>query len=327
MLMPYFFKKNFFFALLFCKQGGLLEMYYLRSLFFTPEEVFSREHVRNEIAREKLSRAKLQRKSEEEAHMAEMERLDNELRGKRELFADAAKPLLEEFDDVSLAQHYYQEISNIVTSHLHIVSQLADREFSEFGYVSKKLISVSLNLAALKCCMMGGVPFERELNTLLKDADSSDLSIVATPLCHVQSIPPAANVRATAFDLARAIEEVGKDGPTREPVRGWLDLFKFRTSFSPTMLETRQIEARRAAKQFLSHIERGEHDKALFLAEDAYVKVGHEVSAANAVLLESAFGAFRDTVLPVIASDVFLRYARASLDASRFACVEKMLKE
>ncbi|RNF26545.1 uncharacterized protein Tco025E_01148 [Trypanosoma conorhini] len=302
-------------------------MDYLRSLFFAPEEAFSRERVRNELARESLSRAKLQRRSEEEAHAAEMERLDDGVRGKRESFAAAAKPLLEEFDDVSLAQHYYQEVSNIVASHLHVVTQLAERDFSEFGYVSKKLISVGLNLEALKSRMTSGAPFREELNTALKDAESSDLSIVAAPLRHVQSVPSAASVRATAFELARAMEEAGKDGPLQEPVRGWLDLFKFGTSISPTMLEARQVEARRAAKQFLGHVERGEHHKALGLAEEVCLKASRGAGAADAALLEQAFEAFRDTVLPTIASDIFLRYARASLDASRFACVEKMLKE
>ncbi|RNF09402.1 hypothetical protein TraAM80_02200 [Trypanosoma rangeli] len=302
-------------------------MEYLRSLFFTPDVAFSRERVRNEIARGNLSTARLQCKNEEEAHAAEVKRLDDELREKRESFAAAAKPLLEEFDDVSLAQHYYQEVSNIVTSHLHVVTQLAEREFSEFGYISKKLISVGLNLEALKCRMASGAPFQEELNTALKDTESSDLSIVATPLHQVQCIPPAARVRATAFELARAIEEAGKGTRLQEPVRGWLDLLKFGTSFSPTMLEARQVEARRAAKQFLGYIEGGEHHKALSLAEDVYARANREVGAANAALLEQAFEAFRNTVLPMIASDVFLRYARASLDASRFACVEKMLKE
>ncbi|ESL09999.1 hypothetical protein TRSC58_02273 [Trypanosoma rangeli SC58] len=302
-------------------------MEYLRSLFFTPDEAFSRERVRNEIARGNLSTARLQCRSEEEAHAAEVKRLDDELREKRESFAAAAKPLLEEFDDVSLAQHYYQEVSNIVASHLHVVTQLAENEFNEFGYISKKLISVGLNLEALKCRMTSGAPFQKELDTALKDTESSDLAIVATPLHQVRCIPPAARVRATAFELARAIEEAGKGARLQEPVRGWLDLFKFRTSFSPTMLEARQVEARRAAKQFLGYIEGGEHHKALSVAEDVYVKASCEVGAANAALLEQAFGAFRDTVLPMIASDVFLRYARASLDASRFACVEKMLKE
>lgn len=305
-----------------------LQMHYLRSLIFTPEEVFSRERVRNEIAREKLSRERLHRKREEADYDAEKGRLDDGVRAKREGFAAAARPLLDEFDNTSMAQHYYQEVSNTVASHLRIVSQLADRELSEFGYVSKKLISIGLNCEALKHRMAGGAPFARELSTVLKDSESDDLSLIAAPLHRVGVVPSAAAVRATAFDLARAIEEeAGGGNLPREPVGGWLDRLKFRTLFSPTMLEMRRVRARRAAESFRSHVECGEYRKALELVEDIYADANREGGVANAELFESAYAAFRETVLPTIASDIFLRYSRASLNASRYACVEKLLKE
>ncbi|KEG15444.1 hypothetical protein DQ04_00071120 [Trypanosoma grayi] len=300
-------------------------MQYLRSLFLTPDEALSRERVRNEIALENLAKARLQLRSEEDRLEKEVAELDNELQAKRSALAAVARPMLNEFDEVSLAQHYYQEVSNIAASHLRIVSQLADRELGEFGYVSKKLISVGLNYEVLKLRMASGGPFRSELSTVLKDAESDDLTLIAAPLQRVMNIPPAAAVRATAFDLARAIEEAGK-GPAREPVRGWLDFLKFRTSFSPTMLEMRQVRARRAAARFLGHVEQGEYHLAMGVAEEIYTEARREV-VANEALLTIAFEAFRNNVLPNIASDVFSRYARASLDASRYACVEKMLKE
>ncbi|ORC93820.1 uncharacterized protein TM35_000016970 [Trypanosoma theileri] len=302
-------------------------MQYLRCLFLTPEEALSRERVRNEIAREKLSGARLQRAGEEEHYEAEVKHLNDELQAKRDSFAAVARPLLTEYDDVFLAQHYYQEVSNILEGHVRVMSQLADRELEGYGYVGKRLVGAGLHLEALRVRLARGEPFRRELSAALRGASSPDLAVVAAPLMAVgdRGVPPPAALRATGFDLARAVEAAGS-GPARGPPRGWLDLLKFRTSLSPTMLEMRQAQARRAAAHFLAHVEKGEYRQALDVAETIHAEAMRE-GVPNAELLDSAFTAFRNTVLPALAADMFLRYSRASLDSARYACVEKMLME
>ncbi|RHW72957.1 hypothetical protein DPX39_040008700 [Trypanosoma brucei equiperdum] len=300
-------------------------MQFIYSLFTPSERLLSREMVRNEIARTKLSAARLQHEAEKEFMEKEMQKIDNEMRAKEESYAAQAKPLLDDFNDISLAQHYYQEVGTTLASQVHLVSQRVERELEEFGYTSKKLISVGLNYEALKRKMKAGLPFNEELSAVLKDAESEDVNLVAAPLKYINSIPSPAVVRVTAFNLGRAIVEAGK-APAAEPVRGILDFFKFRTSLSPTMLVSRQLRALKSEAEFLRFVERGEYHRALSLAEDVYAGLKRE-GVKDAAVLDEAFGAFRRTVLPTVAGDMLLRYCAASLCAARFACVENMLKE
>ncbi|KAG8349108.1 hypothetical protein TRVL_00060 [Trypanosoma vivax] len=297
----------------------------LKSIFMPAEKALSEEMVRNESARLQLSSARLQRKMEETNFNSEVKKMDESLRVKQENFATSAKPMLDEFNSVSLAQHYYQEVLNTVASQSHLVSQIAEREFGQYGYISKKLVSFSLHFEVLKRRMTAGEPFNRELSRVLHDADSEDLNLVAAPLKQVDTIPSQAAARATAFDLAQAIMESGK-APAQEPVRGWLDLLKFRTSRNPVTLQQREASARRAAEALISYVKQGELHQALRHAEAVYGEMQH-LGLANSLLLDNALVAFKEAVLPNIAADMLLRYSRASLNACRYACVEKMLSE
>lgn len=297
-------------------------------LFFSDvEEALSAERARNEAARAKLSATRLKYNGEERELEAQVNRLDGEIKAKRETYARKAKPMLVEFDDIAISQHYYQEVSNSITAQEGVLDEMSQRELGEFGYISKKLISVSINFEALKQQLLSGKPFSDELRAALEDAESDDLFTMAAPLASFadSGIPRSPAVRAMAFDLARAIEETGK-APVQEPVRGWLDFFKFKTSFSPTAAELNQARARRTALSFINKIEMEEFSEALEVADEVFRNVRREKDASFA-FFNSSYQSFRETVIPKVASDIFLAYAQASLDAARYACVERMLKD
>lgn len=297
-------------------------------LFFTdPDDALAAEKARNEEARAKLAAARLEHSGEERVFDSQMSRFDQQLKDKRDAYAATAKPMLEEFDDIAISQHYYSEVSSLVKGQESMMEMIRERELGEFGYMSKKLISVSINFEALKKKLTAGQPFAGELSSALADAESADLDMMSAPLraFAASGVPNATVVRATAFDLARAIEETGK-APVQEPMRGWLDLLKFRTSFSPTTTEQHQARARKTALSFMQHIEMSDYPKALEVADGVSRAVKREKDATHE-FFASSYEGFRKTVVPVIASDIFLAYAQSSLDASRFACVEKMLKE
>ncbi|EPY30837.1 hypothetical protein STCU_03866 [Strigomonas culicis] len=226
-----------------------------------------------------------------------------------------------------MAQHYYSEVSNIVSSQEGMVEQMASKETAEFGYTSKKLISIALNFETLKAQIKQGNPFRSELSATLEDAESEDMNLMSRPLLLFadKGIPGPSFVKAAAFDLARAIEDTGK-APAQEPVRGWLDLLKFRTSFSPSAAQIRQLESHKRAHQFTHHIEMEQFLEALNVAQDIH----NEINASNdskAAFFEESYNNFVACVAPSIASDMFIRYTHSSLDALRYACVERMLKE
>lgn len=301
----------------------------LASVFFfsSADDALSAERARNAETRMKLSQARLKHSEAERNHNKEMRLFDKEIKRKRDAYAQEAKPMLAEFDDIAMAHHYYSEASNIVSSQEGMVEQMASKETAEFGYLSKKLISVALNFEALKVQLKHGKPFREELTATIEDAESEDLKLMSRPLLSFADtgVPKPAFIKAAAFDLARSIEDTGK-APTQEPVRGWLDLLKFRTSFSPSAAQKRQLESHKWANEFTNHIEMEEYLQALNVAH----QIHGEINASNdssAAFFEESYQNFVSSVTPSIASDIFIKYAQSSLDASRYACVERMLKE
>ncbi|CBZ30525.1 conserved hypothetical protein [Leishmania mexicana MHOM/GT/2001/U1103] len=297
-------------------------------LFFSdPEEALTAEKMRNAEAMAKATEARLQHNLDEREVQEKMLQLENRIKSQRERYARQAAPMLKEFDDIAISQHYYQEVGNSVSAQETFVDQMAQRETQQFGYISKKLISVSLNFEALRQQMRSGQPFARELKATLDDAESEDLNVMSEPLRAFadRGVPKPTLVRAAAFDLARSIEETGK-APMQQPVLGWLDLLKFRTAFSPSTVDQNEVRARRAAAQFTRFIEQKQYASALALAEevDTWTRNEHDASVEY---FNNSYRSFRQATLPVITAEIFLAYAAASLNASRAACVEHMLKE
>ncbi|KAG5468461.1 hypothetical protein LSCM1_02441 [Leishmania martiniquensis] len=298
------------------------------ALFFSdPENALAAEMARNAEAQAKAAEVRLQHDQDEREFKNIVAELDNRVKAQRERYARQAAPMLKEFDDIAISQHYYQEVGNSVAAQETFADQILQREMQQFGYISKKLISVGLNFEALRQQMRSGQPFARELKAALDDAESEDLNVMSEPLrafAH-RGVPQSTLVRAAAFDLARSIEETGK-APAQQPVRGWLDLFKFRTAFSPSTVDQNEVRARRTAAQFTRHIEQNDYAIALALAEeaDAWTRREHDASVKYFI---NSYKSFRHAALPTITAEMFLTYATASLNASRMACVEHMLKE
>lgn len=297
-------------------------------LFFRdPEEALTAQKMRNAEAMAKATEVRLQYHQDEREVKEKMLQLENRVKAQRERYARQAAPMLKEFDDIAISQHYYQEVGNSVSAQETFVDHMAQRETQQFGYISKKLISVSLNFEALRQQIRSGQPFARELKAALDDAESEDLNVMSEPLRAFadRGVPEPTLVRAAAFDLARSIEETGK-APLQQPVLGWLDLLKFRTAFSPSTVDQNEVRARRAAAQFTRYIEQKQYASALALAEEVDTWTRNEHDAA-VEYFNNSYRSFRQATLPVITSEIFLAYAAASLNASRVACVEHMLKE
>ncbi|GET92481.1 hypothetical protein, conserved [Leishmania tarentolae] len=296
-------------------------------LFSETEEALTAERMRNAEALAKATEARLQHNQEEREVQEKILQLENRIKAQRERYARQAAPMLKEFDDIAISQHYYQEVGNSVSAQEAFVDQMAQRETQQFGYISKKLISVSLNFEALRQQMRSGKPFAQALKATLDDAESEDLNVMSEPLRAFadHGVPKPTLVRAAAFDLARSIEETGK-APVQQPVQGWLDLLKFRTAFSPSTVDQNEARARRTAAQFTRYIEQNQYARALALAEEVgtWTRNEHDVSVEY---FNNSYKSFRQATLPLITAEIFLAYAAASLNASRMACVEHMLTE
>lgn len=297
-------------------------------LFFSDTDTaLAAERARNEEARAKATEVRLRHSQEEREVAAKMLSLDHEIKAHREQYAKQAAPMLEEYDAIATAEHYYEEVANTIAAQQGLVEQISQHETQQFGYMSKKLISVGLNFEALRNQIRSGAPFQDELRAALDDAESDDLNVMSSPLQYyaAQGVPQHTVIRASAFDLARAIEETGK-APAQQPVRSWLDLLKFKNAFSPSTVDQNEVRARRKAMEFTRHIESNQLAEALAAAEEASAWVTREKDASRAYF-EASFNSFRRIVVPAITADIFLAYASASLNASRYACVEQMLKE
>ncbi|CAJ1023744.1 hypothetical protein Q4I30_003407 [Leishmania utingensis] len=297
-------------------------------LFFgNPEEALTAEKVRNAEAMTKATEVRLEHNQDEKEFKEKVLQLDKRIKAQRERYARQAAPLLKEFDDIAISQHYYQEVGNSVTAQEAFVGQMAQRETQQFGYVSKKLISVSLNLEALRQQMLSGQPFMRELKAALDDAESEDLNVISEPLRAFadRGIPKPTLVRAAAFDLARSIEETGKS-PVPQPVLGWLDLFKFRSAFSPSTVGQNEVRARRTAALFTRYVEQNQYASALALAEEVDTWTRNERDS-SVEYFNNSYKSFRQATLPTITAEIFFAYTTAFLNASRIACVEQMLQE
>ncbi|CCW59867.1 unnamed protein product [Phytomonas sp. EM1] len=300
---------------------------FMSVLFSTdPNATLSSEIVRNEEARLKLASARIEHHEREMEHESKLKALDDQIKEKREQYAKQANPLLEEFNGVAVAEHYYDEIKNFFLSQHSMAERLAKEELGNFAYISKKLISVSLNFEAFRQKLRSGRPFRKELQAVLDDAESQDLNFISTPLFAFaeDGVPRSEIVRAAAFNLAHAIEEMGKT-PMQDPVRGWLDFLKFRTTFSPTTLQMNETLARGKAQVFMRHINLAEYPKALNVADEVFHNMSKEKDATYDSFL-ATYRSFRKAIFPHIAADIFNMYAQSSLNDSRFACVESMLK-
>lgn len=293
------------------------------------EEYVASELAENQLLRERIAEA---RALEGQRRAARKVQIDDEKRQTAELrkgFALQAKPLLERYDSISLAKHYFSETLNLVAQQEYGITNLQERETSNYGYQSKKLISVGLSLETLRRRLTEGKPFAQELKALVDDADSADVAIISAPLQSVASVglPKLSELRSTALSVATAMEESARFRPSSVGA-GWFDMLKFRSVVQPGTSQTHQMQlamARDAAQLFLAKVDKEDWSGALKLAEKDFSQSTTAASVRDAAY-QSALDNFKRVALPQTAATQFLDYATASLTCTRMAYVEQMLK-
>jgi hypothetical protein len=291
-------------------------------------EYVAADVAENQSLRERIAEA---RALEAQRRAARKLQVDDEKRQTAELrkgFALQAKPLLERYDSISLAKHYFSETLNLVAQQEYGITQLQERETGNYGYQSKKLISVGLSLDTLRRRMTEGKPFAQELKALVDDADSADVAIVSSPLQGVAAIglPKLSELRTSALAVATAMEESAKFRPSGAP--GWFDMLKFRSVVQPGTPQTHQMQlamARDTAQLFLAKVDKEDWSGALKLADKEFSQSTTSASVRDAAY-QSALDDFKRVAMPQTAATQFLDYATASLTCTRMAYVEQMLK-
>lgn len=252
-----------------------------------------------------------------------------ELKEKRRNYALTAKPMLEQYDDLSLSKHYYGELSNVVGSQEYGAAQLQSKETGSYGYQSKKLISLGLTLESLRCNLTEGRPFARELNVLVEDSETPDIAIVSAPLQAVASVglSTRSDMRRAAFTLARAMEDAGKYNATAS-AQGWFDSFKFRTVTKPNVSQAQKMKeamAYDAAKMLLAYVDKDDWAGALTLADKKFQNMT-TADTSSGTSYAAALEDFKRKASPHVAAKQFLQYSESSLATARLAFVEDVLK-
>lgn len=296
--------------------------------FSDVEHFVATELEENQRLRERIAEARELAAQQQSDLNARLDAEKRKTADMRRNFAIQAKPLLERYDSISLAKHYYGENVNLVAQQEHQVSYLHERETSNYGYQSKKLISLGLSIDTLRQKMFEGSPFARELQALLDDADSADVGILSAPLQGVAAtgLPKRTELRSAAFSVASAMEEAAKFRPSGG-APSLFDMFKFRSVVQPGASQTHQMQAamaRDAAKLFLSKVDKEDWAGALQLADNDFSK--STTTASRDVPYQEALVEFKRVAMPHTAATQFLTYAGASLTSARMAFVEQMLK-
>lgn len=291
----------------------------------TTEEALSAEIARNADGLARL--AELEHTAIEEKYNNEkkIDQIEAVVKTKQDRYDAELKPSLEEFDSLCTSEHAYESVVRLIESEVFVAETLAKREADHYGYIAKKLISVSLHFEALRHKIISGQPFEKELETTLKDAEREDLNLVGAPLraFAAQGTPSDAAARAEAFILSQTIEQTGM-AAEQKPLKGWLDFFRFRASLSPANMAENHILARRNAKEFMRFVKEKDYLQALTLVE----KSKQLLEKQQDPLMEefkTNEEAFRRVVDPILAANSFLIYGDAMLACTRYANVEQII--
>lgn len=291
----------------------------------TTEDSLSAEIARNADGRARLAELEhtvMEEKYNNEKKIAQAEAA---VKAKQERYDAQLKPSLEEFDSLCTAEHAYESIVRLIESEVFVTETLAKREADHYGYIAKKLISVSLHFEALRHKILAGLPFEKELEATLKDAERDDLNLVGAPLraFATEGTPSDAAARAEAFILSQTIEQTGM-AAEQKPLKGWLDFLRFRASLSPANMAENRILARRNAKDFMRYVKEKDYIQALSLVEKSK-KLLEKQQDPLIEEFKANESAFRRVVDPILAANSFLMYGDAMLACTRYANVEQII--
>lgn len=294
--------------------------------FTTIEEGVSEEIIRNMKGRAQLAELECTVQEEKRANQQKIDAEAKIVENKQKGYAEELKPLLTEFDSLSMAEHFYDTSVHSMENEAYLADALLKKEGEHYGYLGKKLASVSLHLEFLRQEIESGRPFQEALQGLLKDAEDEDLRVVAGPLQRFAPTgkPSDLNVRHAAFSLSQVISKAGSATSVEEPVNKWVNIFRFRTTVSPSKEEANCVQARKDARELMEHIRHREYAKGLEVVQRAK----KELEARRDPVLEEfkdMEAKFRQQVDPIVAADVFLMYSSSWLTCTRFASVEKVI--
>lgn len=293
--------------------------------FCSIEESLSLDVSRNADKSVELAALKHKVAKENYYNDSKVEAANQKLTKRQEEYQQTFKPLLSDIDSLLSAEISYETISNSLESDAHLAELLLSNEANHYGYVGKKLISISLHYELLRRKILNGMPFDKELERMLKDAERPDLVLAAGPMQPFaeRGVPSHTAARVEGFLLSQKIEEATKSVPLPQR-KQWIDLFRFRTTLSPSDLASKRSEARKKASDFMNYIKEKDYLSALSLADEARVTLEKN----DDPMLEDyriAETAFREMVDPILATNMFLLYSNAVLTCSRFANVEKVI--
>eukprot|EP00796_Vickermania_ingenoplastis_P004417 gene4417-3216_t len=289
------------------------------------DEALSVEVARNAAARAHLAEQRHHALEEKLINQQKIEQEEQRVKMSQNAYQQQAAPLIAEFDSLAPAGHSYESFVRWMGSHAHMAQMIADREGDHYGFIGKKLISVSLHFKALKEKVISGEPFQKELEATLEDAERDDLRVVATSLREFASsgVPTDIAARAEAFILSQSMEGTFKT-EEQQPLHKWLDFLRFRTSLSPTDLEENRLQAHRNAKAFMEYTKEKEYIRALEVVEKHRKLLGNQQDPMMREFNDHE-KAFRTVVDPIIATKMFLMYGDAAITCRRFANVEQLL--
>ena len=256
----------------------------------------------------------------------------NRIAATRAHYAETSKPLLDEYDNISLAAHYYSEAVNTAAMQAHVVDYLQNKETTNYGYRSKHLISVSLMLEALRLQVSSGKPFAKELALVIEESESPDLAVLAAPMQRIAAggLPTERELRNAGYQVALAVEDTTKwSNQAAASSSSWFDMFKFRTVATPQASQLSQMQKAAAldtAHLFTAHVDESNWVGALKLSDGNFQKMTSSSNVLTSKEVQQAVEAFRGLAEPVVATDAFFRYAEASLVTARLAFVEDLLQ-
>lgn len=294
--------------------------------FTTIEEGVSEELIRNAQGRAQLAELERVVQVEQRENKEKIDAATKLVKSKQEGYAAEVRPFLNEFDSLFPAEHFYERSAQTVENGVHFVDNLLQQEGRRYGYVGKKLASVSLHVEHLKQEIWSGKPFHEALEGLLEDAEDEDLRIMARPLrtFDTKGTPSDLHVREAAFTLSQIIAKAGAATSTEKSYNRWLDVFRFHTTLSPSKEEENRLEARKHANEFMRYVRSNQYAKGLEVVQRVRKLIEERCDPVLKDFTEMD-AIFRQQVEPIVASKMFLMYTSSWLDCARYACVEKVI--
>lgn len=292
----------------------------------TIEEGLSEERIRNSQGKAQLAQLEVSLQEEATQNTRIIEAQEKLVEAKQAAYTAEVEPLLSQFDELSAAEHFYDTSSRIVENEMYLTDMILNKEVENYGYLGKKLASLSLHFEYLRQEITSGKPFHLALQGLLKDAEDKDLEVMAGPLQNfaMRGTPSDFNVRHAAFMLSQTMTKAGSSISEEKNMNKWLAMLRFHTTLSPAKEEANYAQARKDAKRLMGYVRNKEYGKSLEIVENGRKQLEERNDPVLAEFNDME-AAYRREVIPVMTADLFLTYGSCWLNCRRFANVEKVI--